>query len=263
MAAGTKERRATVADQIDIVREEVERAARLTGVARELARRMAAGHIPTSHERQLFKLVSWDQSEIDREVGRWGAVARWQKKAGTAESRESDANELEAAKQAEKKDGAALDQQIADLQRQRAAMRERVTSAESRQAMVEQAIGALRDLSSNRQEVAIQRRAVDERYRDLPTLESELNMIRSLRGLDEQGRLSHAQAVRREGVKLIDIHNGGGMNVEVVNLVRWSQYVSEREADAIEIEQRANELRSLRDAEMTSINTLLDELIPE
>ena len=263
MAAGTKERRTTVADQIDIVREEVERAARLTEAARELARRMAAGHTPSSDERKLFKLIGWEQQDIEREVGRWGAVARWQQKAGTADSRKADAAEMDAAKQAEQRDGPAIDQQIADLQAKRNAMRDRVRNAEMRQSTMEQAIKVLRDLSSNHQEVSLQRKSVYERYRDLPTLEAELNVIRSLRQLDEQGKLSHAQAVRREGVKLIDIHNGGGMNVEVVNLVRWSQYVSEREADAIDIEQRVNELRSLRDAEMASINTLLDELIPE
>jgi hypothetical protein len=263
MAAGTKERRTTVVDQIDIVREEVERAARLVEVAGELARRMAAGHTPTADERKLFKLVQWDQSEIDRQVGRWGAVARWQQKAGTADSRKADAAEMDAAKQAEQRDGPALDQQIADLQAKRNAMRDRVRNAEMRQSTMEQAIKALRDLSSNQQEVALQRRTVYERYRELPTLEAELVVIRSLRGLDEMGKLSHAQAVQREGVKLIDLHNGGGMNVEVVNLVRWSQYVSEREADAIDIEQRVNELRSLRDAEMASVNTLLDDLIPE
>jgi hypothetical protein len=257
MATGTKERRVTIGDQVDFVREEVERAARLTEAARELARRMAAGHTPSSDERKLFKLIAWDQNDIDREVGRRGAVARWQAKAGTTESRAAASKELEDSKTAEQSDGPKLDEQIAELQRQRDAMRARVTNAESRLATTEQAVKVLRDLSSNHQEVSIQRRATDERYRELPALESEFRMIPTLRGLDEVGRLLHAQAVRREGVNLIDIHNSGGRNVESMNEVHWADYVQRREDEAVVMEQRLREMLAARAAEMALLPAIL------
>lgn len=263
MAAALKERRATVTDHIDLVAQEVERAAQLTAAARQLCQRMAAGHRPTMDERRLFSLLKWSDNDIDREVGRWSTVTMWQGRVGTAETRAAAETELASAKADELKQGPELDQRIAELTRQRSALANRVTAAKSVVDGNRAACEALRGLSTNADEVSRRRNEVRLKYHtEIADLEGRVRLARDLPTLDGEGRLLHAGAMERQGVNLIDRTSTPGGVREEVNLARWAEYLAERQAELPELEKRLADLLARRAAEIAGVEQALDDLIP-
>ena len=264
MAAGLKEKRATVTDHLDLVAEEVERAAKLTAAARQLCQRMAGGHRPTTDERRLFSLLKWSDIDVEREVGRWQTVATWQARAGTNESRSAAESELNGAKADEAKQGPDLDAQIAELTRKRSALANRVTAAQAAVDRNRAACEALRNLSPQQDEVARRRQEIRLKFHaEISDLEGRVRLGRDVPLLDGEGRLLHAGAMEKQGVRLIDRTSTPGGVREEVNLDRWAAYLADRQAELPELESRLADLLARRAADIAEVEKMLDDLIPQ